>query len=588
MMKWTRNMLLMPVLMVQAFSSCSLIDEPIYDDADSSVKASLAFTVSSAAGATTRMADVVVQKSNNFRGIQDVKIVPFAVDNADNGVQSTDMPKRFWIEEVSTDTYSKNNSQLDYYSQFFYYDKCFFMRGTNAALFYGRAIPQNDPNNSSSSVANKAYNGSVQASYPADMAPANIAFSLEQMYSGTETPTDAQTIATYLTSIARATGWSTTTDSKLRALYLNFTGQGNQENAILAGSSTSLTAYTNELKTTLESWSDVDATIKSAILTAIGTPSLGTYPASIGLPDGAAALRWESETMVDNAKGGFVPQIVTTTDAPVNSIARFTFPAELYYFANSQLYTSNVEVANTVYNSATSTSTQTAWEKVLESYPGRTPVSGNTQAAALKLPIQYAVARLQMTLEEPTNITLKDANNETITYKDGSSIKLPLTGIIIGGQHTLGYNFKPTGTYNPADPGSADLDLRFVYDSNVSGLESNTLVFQSYDQEKVTVILEFENKTGKSFVGKDGVIYPGTKFYLIAQKLDPSDKSTDAAIKDRVFTQDCTTEVKMKFNANSLKSAYNVLPDLLSPRLEVGVQLVDKWIQTDPSTIQLD
>jgi hypothetical protein len=44
----------------------------------------------------------------------------------------------------------------------------------------------------------------------------------------------------------------------------------------------------------------------------------------------------------------------------------------------------------------------------------------------------------------------------------------------------------------------------------------------------------------------------------------------------------------MQFNANSLKNAYNVMPDLLSPRLEVGVQLVDKWTQTYPTAVPLE
>lgn len=567
-------MMLMPVLMVQALSSCSLIDDPEIDE-NSPVEASLAFTVSSAVRATTRMADEVVQKSNNFRGIQDVKIVPFAVDNVTIGVQSTDLPKVFRIEEVSTDTYSKNYSEFDYYSQFYYYDKCFFMRGTNAALFYGRAIP----------VTGKANNGSLVANYPADMAPANISFSLEQMYSATDDPSRAQAVASYMTTIARATGWSTTTDSKLRAFYLNFTGQGNQENAVLAGSSTSVTAYVNALKTEIEKLPDSD--IKTAILATIdNTPSPAQYPVANTLPDGAAALRWDSEAVIDGVKGAFVPQTITTTEAAINSITRFTYPAELYYFGNSQLYTSNDEVAKTIYSSATSISTQTtAWNKVLEKYPGRSPVSGNTQAVAMENPVQYAVARLQMTLDELDGKTLKDGKEGSITYYQTT---MPLTGVIIGGQHTVGYNFKPTGTYNSANPGSTDLDLCFIYDSQVSGLTTNTLVLQSPDNEPVTVILEFENKTGQAFVGKDGIVYPNTKFYLIGQKLDPKDKSTVAAIKDRVFTQDHTTVVTMKFDVNALGSAYNVMPDLLSPRLEIGVQLVDKWVQTEPTSVQLD
>lgn len=549
MMKWTRYLLLMPVLMVQALSSCSLIDEP-EDNSDEPVMASLAFSLSELAKPRTRMSGDVLQLNDNYRGMQDVVIIPFILDNPDNGVQSDDSPKAIAVEGLSTYNYEKTDSW------FYYYDKCWFMRGTNAVLFYGRAIP----------AGGKAINGSIIANYPADRAPKNISFKLEQMHSENGVPEGAQAVAVYLTNIASASGWSTTTDSRLRAYYLNFTGQGNQENVILAGSSASVTAYVNDLKAKISDLPDSD--IKTAILTAIGTPNLAKYPAN-GMPDGAAALKWAEH------EGGyaFVPQTITTTEAAINSITRFTYPAELYYFANSRLYTSNEEVAKTVYSSTETTS----WDNVLTHYPGRSPVSGNTQAVAMEDPVQYAVARLRMTLEEPVGITLRDAMNQTVPYKVGTEVKLPLTGIIIGGQYQVGYNFKPNGE-----------DERFIYDSQVSGLEANTLVLQSKENEKVRVILEFENNTGSAFMGKDGIIYDGTKFYLIGEEINPASKSGNGPQYGRVFTQDYTTVVPMKFDPNSLKNAYNVMPDLLSPRLEVGVQLVDKWTQTSPTAITLE
>ena len=88
---------------------------------------------------------------------------------------------------------------------------------------------------------------------------------------------------------------------------------------------------------------------------------------------------------------------------------------------------------------------------------------------------------------------------------------LPLTGIIIGGQHTVGFDFKPINAEQ------SDVDARFIYDNEISASNNiNTLVLQSYDGETVPVVLEFQNNTGNSFVGKNGIVYPGTKFYLIA------------------------------------------------------------------------
>ena len=53
-----------------------------------------------------------------------------------------------------------------------------------------------------------------------------------------------------------------------------------------------------------------------------------------------------------------------------------------------------------------------------------------------------------------------------------------------------------------------------------------------------------------------------------------------------MFTQDYTTTVNMR--VTSLANAYNCMPDLLEPRLEIGVQLTTKWEQTTPTNIILN
>jgi hypothetical protein len=156
---------------------------------------------------------------------------------------------------------------------------------------------------------------------------------------------------------------------------------------------------------------------------------------------------------------------------------------------------------------------------------------------------------------------------------------LPLTGVIIGGQHTVGYNMKPQGE-------QTDVDGRFIYETNIVPGETksiNTLVLQSYDNEKVPIILEFENNTGNAFTGKDGTVYPKTRFYLIGM-IDPAGKGT-GDYAGRVFTQDYTTTMSM--NVTSLAKAYTCMPDLLAPRLEVGVQIVTHWIQSTTTNVEL-
>ena len=154
---------------------------------------------------------------------------------------------------------------------------------------------------------------------------------------------------------------------------------------------------------------------------------------------------------------------------------------------------------------------------------------------------------------------------------------MPLKGVIIGGQHTVGFNMKPQGA-------QTDVDGRFIYDTNIiDGNKTSTLVLQSYDDEKVPVILEFENNTGHAFTGKDGTVYPNARFYLIGM-IDPVGKGT-GDYAGRVFTQDYITTISM--SVTSLAKAYTCMPDLLAPRLEIGVQVVTKWIQATTTNVEL-
>jgi hypothetical protein len=53
-----------------------------------------------------------------------------------------------------------------------------------------------------------------------------------------------------------------------------------------------------------------------------------------------------------------------------------------------------------------------------------------------------------------------------------------------------------------------------------------------------------------------------------------------------VFTQDQTTTAKLR--VDGLAKAYNVMPNLLSPRLEIGVTLTTDWEQTTPTIVVME
>jgi len=162
----------------------------------------------------------------------------------------------------------------------------------------------------------------------------------------------------------------------------------------------------------------------------------------------------------------------------------------------------------------------------------------------------------------------------------------------------VGFSFEPVDA-NGAESHAED---HFIYDSQVgtschlSATTDNqsipsTLVLQSYDDEEVIIALEFKNNSGMDFRGKGGVIYQGTKFYLMG-KINPSDYNPQSSasvpneVKTRVFTRDYVTTVSTK--VETLANAYNVLPNMLGGRLELGVELVPNWIQAKTTNVILE
>jgi hypothetical protein len=344
---------------------------------------------------------------------------------------------------------------------------------------------------------------------------------------------------------------------------MDFTGAKSEGGGLMSGSAAHIKAFVAALKAQLTGTDAVSTAIKTAIDNN-SSISGNTYPRSIGLPDGAAVIRWTGSA--------FSVRTTTTRLDNINSINRYTYPAELMFFTDSPIRTSSTEVPVTTYQNAP---TDMLWSAFLsENYDGVTAVNTNTKAVAVENPLQYGVANLQLTLTGMSAV-IKDAKNATVENADMTH--LPLRGVIIGGQHTVGYNMKPQGE-------QTDVDGRFIYETNIVSENSiNTLVLQSYDLEKVPVILELENLTGHAFTGKDGTVYPNARFYLVGM-IDPEGKGT-GDYANRVFTQDYTTTMSM--SVTSLANAYTSMPDLLAPRLEVGVQIITKWVQATTTNVEL-
>jgi hypothetical protein len=223
---------------------------------------------------------------------------------------------------------------------------------------------------------------------------------------------------------------------------------------------------------------------------------------------------------------------------------------------------------------------------VLASYTSGDRITSETQAVALRDPVQYAVAQLKVTVKANAQ-SLSDNTSPTPQSITVGGSSFPLTGIIVCGQREVGYDFAPKD--------NSDADVKFIYDSQVtsgsylttSGTQpTTTLVLQSYDGENVNIILEFENASTKTFRCIDGFVYPGTRFYLIGEIDATTGTGTKPDGINRVFTKDYITEVNMQ--VVSLAKAYNVLPNILSSNLEIGVMTTPKWIAAEPESVKLN
>ena len=552
-------------LVILMMTGCAADDELSQtSDPDAAVVADIAFTISQEARPTTRMSAAVVQDAGQaYRGIEMRHIVPFAIGDAEK-VTAGVMPKAFQV-------YGTGEKPVDNRA-YYYYDNCTLMSGVNAFLCYGRA-PQ--------ASSDKHVNGSLVETFPLDMAPGKIRFSLETIANSVH-PT-ATALAEYMTSIANAKGndvaWKDASNATLRVMYMNFLNKTEAEEGIggepLPGSATNIKVYTQTLKSALKSLTltEPDDAIRTAIITEIEkyNASWDGFPGSIGLPDGAAVIRWTGTA--------FEPQVNTTTLADINGIGRYAYPAELYYYGNSRIRTSSIDKRKEKY-------TDREWNAILADYEYEDGVvSSSTTAVAIKEPLQYGVAHVKIILKQTDSSNLTDAAGTAIPVGSNS---FPLTGVIIGGQLPVGFDFTPTTAY----PVYSEADMKFIYDNQVPTLylsasadateqPINTLALQSYDKKKVPVALELTNNSGMDFKGLGGIIQKGTKFYLVGE-IDPEQFKEDerTEIRDRVFTQDYTTTLNIK--VTGLEKAYNVVPNLLSPRLEMGIELTPKWVATTP------
>ena len=561
--------------------------------------------------ATVQNAEAVTG-TNGFRGMDNIVLIPFSVQgdaDADPiGSTVTPLGKAISLTNIikpttatvtnsipaATLTTAKGNAVL--------YNDVDIPLGTGSFLFYGKAIDNG---------TEKFVNGALTATIDDTQTPANYSFAPVAIYS-TGSSSIGTALANYVNAIAAATGWASVTAAQnegLKTLYDNFT-------SLKAGSSRDIQGAVLDLYQSLYKNTDaVSQAIVTAILTKATAPatpdgtltfdaSIGqvtntisatsednTYPADLGIPDGVAILDWNTAT----------PKVATQKiDGNTSNIQNFTgkftdyvYPASLYYLANSGIVTATTSQKD---NYDGSKDWAGATGSILAGYTAGKAVQSSSKSVAIVDQIQYAVGRLD-TKVTAAAAKLYDRKGDAVDGTDAS--RFPITGILIGGQKPVDYMFtNPSGTaeFTIYDNIHKANNGTFPY-ATTSGSDYNyTLALETAANTPIYVAVEFLNNSGQDFVGFDGVVPEGGKFYLVAQ-LDPAsatEAANAAATGNKVFKQDFKTIANFTIsagisntdpswvdgtteNTGGLGAAYNTIPDLRTPKLELGLSVNLNW-----------
>ena len=553
------------------FTACSSEEEVAANPTFDGKAVKTEFALNFPSKLATRQKTDVTQDDGNFRGINELYIAPFATaKQADlNPVKATDVK----AGDISLATFTAFDHAA---AQDKWYNDITVPVGTNAFLVYAKPTVN----------GTDAQNGKLTMSATDPFAGlADLKFELAPIDETYDIATEGKAITDALTALAATEGvpsagvaackWSEVqaADNQLYAeLYANFA-------SLKAGSATDVKAYLETqlkpalLKNTGDATNGIDVKLAAAVETAIAAIP-ATFPKA-GIPDGAAVLKCE------NGVFSFVTSdFITGEKWGANA---FTYPAELWYIANTGIRADNAI-------QSTNVGTQKWNEFIGTAYnSANTMVKASTQSVALVNPLQYGVANLETKIkfEAPNLVVTKTVvenqatgvtTEETVESVDVT--KLTLNGILVGDQKNVNWQFKPAADASAVVVYDTDL-IKKTFDATDFQTASQTLVLETEEtQEFVNVALEFINETGAAFTGKDGIVPAGAKFYLIG-KLDISAAGKNYTTettgnKKLIFEQDFKTIAK--FLIKKLQgTAYNTIPDLRSPKLELGLSVDLEW-----------
>lgn len=546
---------------VITFSACSSDEEvvnvnPSYDG--KSVKTQFAINVPRAAQVKTRMTGGNTQaEGTGFLGMQDIRLIPFSETIGEN-TSLGQVITLSNIEDVITETASSK-----------IYKNVAIPTGTTNFLFYGQALRSGSATNED--------NGILTATVDGQTSTAGITFKLNDVNTtGSILNTNSEALLTVLNNVVEAEGWSSSPDVNLKQLYKDFTkSQAGSANSILC----TMQALYDNLKDNTDAVSNAikNAITKDETFTLSSDGKLSTenkYPADLNLPDGAVAVEFNKNN--DNKFTYIVPTGDATSN-PIIDVNNITYPASLYYWTSTPLYASGTAVD-------VWPSTPSEWKDATVFSDWGNKVTSSTQSVALKNNINYGVGNLALTVTCAA-ATLQDHEKtqaDGITSQRNVNVPtdgFPVSAVLVGSQPTVvGYDFAAVAT---------DGFYKTIYDSKCSlNAKYNSVSEANYTlvlptkymaNQVVSFVLELTNNSDTEFCGHNEQIIPiGGKFYLIGTlNVNAGNGVENPGNLNEVFISDYLTKANVKIT--SLENAYNVIPDLRSTNLQLGLSVDLDW-----------
>lgn len=544
---------------------------------------------------STRMTDVNTQNTGNnsayFLGMVNTQMYAFKGEPGTNGYATS-------VKAIPIGNAADASSKDEWRNV---YRDIAIPVGTKNLLLYARANKKSKSNFQAGSLSNPYANTTTTDA--TDLSALN--FALTEVNKNMNFSTEGADILAALNQVANTsvTEPGTTTTVKWSEIDNSNLGTTNEREALKErynkfialtfGSANSVKLLIGNLKNVINGSSSLESEklMANAIVTNctnalenLKNSAATDFPRNLNLPDGVAKVKWNDtskafEYVTVTSAGS------TTTTGNLIDYTTITYPSELAYYVSSPVKVSNNEI--------TAVKDLPEYDKWIGNTADWTgygnEVESNTRFVALQKPVLYGVASLKSTVN-CAGSTLTDNAKDVGKYEADNSISVnnnsfPITGILIGGQpKQVAWNFEAasTVTTNEFKYTIYDCDMNKGTSTNLTANVNGTakpnytLVLDNKDnsgatsQNKVYITIELENNAS-DFFGADGLIPKGSKFYMVGE-LDPKDKSETL---DHVFVKDHTTIAN--FTIQSLKKAYNHIPDMRTSKINVGLAVDLDW-----------